>query len=186
MGYYASGSGYINFADTLDEQTYDKVKKYIETEFECYDAARVPRDGHKTSRGSWMDFYVHDKYHGVEVESVLQNIAKAAFIHDACVEFSGEDDMHWRFVYDPETNEFFEEDGSVVYESERTFPKISYSDIQEFTGQLTDCVEDYIEEKFGAYIESAPVLCGAEYDRLRDSLTNILVRWCVIPERRRT
>lgn len=117
MGYYANGYGHIT-AKNVD--SYKKIRKMFgynpgtnETPFDFWEnedelTINISNDG---------------KYYEDEVDDFLISITE--FITEGEVEYVGEDDCRWRFVFDPETVSWKEEDGYVTY------GKPSLSDVSE-------------------------------------------------------
>ena len=56
---------------------------------------------------------VHDIYHDDEVLEFLNTIAP--FVSDGQIEFGGEDDGHWAFIFNPATSKWEEQNGQIVY-----------------------------------------------------------------------
>lgn len=104
MGYYANGSGTIAFMRELSDADWSAVENAVKDVIE-YDVDR---------KNGWLSLWYDGKYYEEEVIAVLKKIAEAAPIRDANIEFSGEGDCHWRFIY--EDGKWWEENGHVVYD----------------------------------------------------------------------
>lgn len=111
MGYYARGSGSIRFSHLTDKEIED-VEVAVGEIFEDYDA----QGANDTENGWIIDFWMDDKYHSEPLETMLANFARRYDIEDGSIQFMGEDDCIWRFLYVKEKNCFIEQEGRIVYE----------------------------------------------------------------------
>ena len=113
MGYYANGSGNIEFINPLNN---DKQKRIAEIrEYNYFDFIFYgSRKRNNATIG--IDISFDGNYHGDSIEKGLNEIMKIADIKDGCMEFHGEDGDHWRFLYDPSERRWREQTGHIVYE----------------------------------------------------------------------
>lgn len=110
MGYYANGNGYITFSRRLTDNDVLSVDDILQNS--CFDF-----DFHHGNKdGSSVDVWCYDKYHDDDVRNAIQNIADKFPVKEGCIEFAGEDDEHWRFLYDAEDNDWLEQTGHIVYD----------------------------------------------------------------------
>ena len=112
MGYYANGSGSIMFKEVLPEETYKEVEEELRKALEA-DGERKFRMTSTSKEQSYIDIWDNEKYYGEEVEMALNNVAKMGDIEKGCIEYVGEDDCLWRFIY--RDGEWVEENGHVEY-----------------------------------------------------------------------
>ena len=109
MGYYAHGSGDIDFAKILTEKEKEKVGKCVGDVFEYDFCKEGYRDDHTV-----MSFWLCDnKYYDDVVQDVLKDVADLVPISEGNIVFYGEDDEIWRYVYDE--NGWVDEAGRVVF-----------------------------------------------------------------------
>ena len=106
MGYYADGSGSARFKEGVNTNQVTKIleetKTYIEFEMDL-----------KINGRDIIDFYDSEKYYEDETMEFLN--ALVPFIDEGEMTYSGEDGCHWRFVFDPETGKWNEENGEIIY-----------------------------------------------------------------------
>ena len=100
MGYYASGYGSFTLKTDADRS------KALEAIVGLWDVALS---------GDEIEYRYDGKYYSDEVLDVLYKIAPF-IIEGSEMYFSGEDDCHWRFVF--ENGEWVEENGEVIYGDE--------------------------------------------------------------------
>lgn len=106
MGFYASASGDATIKEGMKE-ILEKVldEKYGENGRNCsldydFDDNRI-------------DIYDSEKYHEEDTEEFLDTIAP--YITEGALNYSGEDDCIWRFVFDPASQSWNEEDAKIYY-----------------------------------------------------------------------
>lgn len=118
MGYcaYASGSATIirGCEITLEVVLENKYGKH---ESNCKPEYRFSTglDGNR-----YIEIFDSDRYHEEDAEEFLSVIAP--YVSDGCLEYYGEDNCIWRFVFDPDTKKWNEENANIDYHCE------SYSD----------------------------------------------------------
>lgn len=112
MGYYANGKGNVTFKEVLSEEKYNKAKEILSEAFEC-DGVREFQMTNTTEPATYFDLWNFEKYYGDEVERALRDVAKLGEIADGEIDYVGEDDSLWRFIY--RNGSWYEENGSVVY-----------------------------------------------------------------------
>ena len=170
MGYYATGGGSISFLAPLTKEQKKAVEDALDQawyEFDLY------------QNDSVIDFWVPDKY-CYDTDMMLNRIAEIAFVESGSCSFAGEDGEHWRFVYDPKSNKFLEEDGTVVYGFIPRTWDMGSSNRKEFLGQIMDGIEDFLESK-NKNPTGGAILRGQDYDRLSAQIEDTLVKWGVLP-----
>lgn len=113
MGYYACGSGGAKLKDGISE---DDVVKVIDN----LDLGEIEIDVYN---GNQMDIVEID-YHWDEDDTMNVLNELIPFISEGEVCYTGEEDNHWRYRFDPESNEWIEDAGVLDYNFE------SYSDKQ--------------------------------------------------------
>lgn len=112
MGYYATGNGSITFNRVLNENEVQFLADRLANEGFEYDDYTI--DAPKGS--SSFNVYMNAKYHDDDVKWLLETIKNIAPIADGCIEFVGEDDSNWRFVF--KNGEWLEQNGQVVYKDD--------------------------------------------------------------------
>ena len=117
MGYYASASGSATIIDgkkaELEKILEDKYGKYAQ---HC----SLDYDFFEDKDGDNIEITDSEKYHEEDTMEFLKAIAP--YITEGCLDYSGEDDCIWRFVFNPETKKWKEENATIDYNFE------SYSD----------------------------------------------------------
>ena len=169
MGYYASGSGYINLKKEAD---LDAVKKAL-------DKAREEIDGDIS--GSWsdgykiyaIDLYISDDHWHEEDLYDLFN-AVMPYIVEAVVDMKGEDDCYWRYLYNPETQKIDEIQGTIVYGNdlsefslEDLTAEINRRKLADFDVEFTSTVHVQAENK-----DSAVTLAEKEMEKQGVNMEN--------------
>lgn len=117
MGYYASGSGSATIIkgqekalEAVLENKYGKLGSYCGLE---YDFDNIKDE-------CYINIYDSEKYHEEDTTEFLSVIAP--YISEGHLDYSGEDDCIWRFIFNPDTKEWKEENATIDYHFE------SYSD----------------------------------------------------------
>jgi hypothetical protein len=113
MGYYANGSGGAKLKDGISEDVVIKVIDNMDLgdfEIDVYGGNRID--------------IVEIAYRWEEEDTMDVLNTLIPFISEGMVCYTGEDDYHWRYTFDPENNEWIEEEGTLDYNFE------SYSDKQ--------------------------------------------------------
>lgn len=182
MGYYANGSGFIDFQCLLTEDQEDVVYKAAGKAMFDYDFYRR-ENGTRDSVDIWFD----GKYRS-DVYDALNDIAAKLPVTDGRIDFSGEDGEVWRFTYDKKTNTFDDETARIVYDSEQ---KLNWDSAPEFVGRIIDLFEDFLEEK-GIDIpnedkiqsENPAIIYGMDYGFLQSGIEDILINWDILPAHR--
>lgn len=115
MSYYASGSGYIDVGSVCPpEQALRDL------------AEHGGLDSRLVEPNQYSPYYTIDVVHEYgdyseeEVIDFLSMTGRALQILDGTIEFTGEDDLHWRFVWNGEDGCWYEQNGSIEYESPGT------------------------------------------------------------------
>ena len=152
MGYYAYGAGEVTLIKELPEQVLKDVK-------DIYSYTERYKDT--------LFFSIDSNYHEDDVVGLLDELKP--YISEGLVEYTGEEDTHWRFSFkDGEWTEF---NGRTVYDDE---PFIQKTETEEFIGQLIDQVEDIIASS------NTVVFKGNKFDELKKKFTEVLSNWKVI------
>ena len=117
MGYCASGYGCIDFLNPVSENRKEEIRKILEEAFDCdFNIASKSDGGNFSTTYKSVDIYSYDKYHEDDVTEALGKLSRAApVLPGSCVEFVGEDDAHWRFLYTG-GDVWREQNGHVVYD----------------------------------------------------------------------
>ena len=124
MGYYATGWGTARLRADFDES---KVEEIIDND-EGFSTIHLGSDG-------VIEFEQYDKYYDDLVNSTLTKLAP--FCDSGEIEFNGEDDCAWRFLFG--NGSLTEENGHTIYDSEHEFyEKI----VKAFTVVLSDVIRD--------------------------------------------
>ncbi len=117
MGYYANGSGSATIIKGQKkaitaalENKYDKRGVYCGLDYDIDEIDGV----------CYINIYDSEKYHEDETNEFLSVIAP--YISEGRLDYSGEDDCIWRFIFNPDTKEWKEENATIDYHFE------SYSD----------------------------------------------------------
>lgn len=115
MGYCASGSGFIHLGKTApSEQVLRELADHGGLMYQLI----PPRNG---SQYYALDvLHEYDNYHEEEVQEFLRLCAQTLNMLAGSIEFTGEDDTHWRFAWNPLQKRWFEQIGSIEYDSPGT------------------------------------------------------------------
>ena len=108
MGYYAKYDGSITVE--CDATSFEKVLKEVNDMFFVYDSSEDAGDSTYT-----MLLFGNDKYYEDSVRELFEKISD--YITEGEIDFCGEENDFWRFVYDQSIKEWKEEPGRVIYES---------------------------------------------------------------------
>lgn len=100
MGYYATAQGSVKLKRNDDGA---KVLDELQYCYEIYDYDFTN-----------VCFGNYDKYHDEEVKAILNAILP--YISEGEVEYTGDDDAHWRFIL--KNGKWVEQNGHVVYDDE--------------------------------------------------------------------
>lgn len=118
MGYYAAGSGDVTLKNGIEaSDILEKIRKE-DFDFLCNGEIEegVTVDGQKA-----LDIWeADDHWHEEDVMEVLNFIKP--YIDAGCLVYSGDESCHWRYVFDPKTDKWVEENGRIDYNFD------SYSD----------------------------------------------------------
>ena len=119
MGYYASASG----SATIINGKKEELEKILEDKYGKYGQhCSLDYDFFEDKDGDCIEITDSENYHEEDTIEFLKTIAP--YITEGCLDYSGEDDCIWRFVFNPETKEWKEENATIDYNFE------SYSDEQ--------------------------------------------------------
>ncbi len=115
MGYYASCSGDIVLRNIKNE---DEILKEAGNCFEdCYEIA-----------GDTFSVYGdHSKYHEEDFYDFFKKLNELAEVVEGELDLIGEDDNQWRFIYNPATKDWDEQNGYVYYKKNGNSP--SYEEL---------------------------------------------------------
>lgn len=112
----AKGEGFIHFGIRLNERAVREVTSILEEELRMnwMDFSNT-QSNPSNENGTMVEFDVDDKYSGDdEVKEALEGIRRIALVESGEIEYIGEDDTYWRFIY--KDNEWKMQRGTVVYE----------------------------------------------------------------------
>lgn len=123
MGYYANGRGSITYKKEMNEADEETLRDMF---FDVFEGS-VEHVWCGNHRKTAVFFYADEKYYEDEVRDILEKAAEFGEIEDGEIEYIGEDDSMWHFVY---VNGHWEEEGGhVVYEDScrkiAMFPKLA-------------------------------------------------------------
>lgn len=119
MGYYASASG----SATVIKGQEETLKSVLASKYGKYGSGcSLDYDVDEINGVYCIDIYDSEKYHEEDTTKFLNLIAP--YISEGKLDYSGEDDCIWRFVFNPETKEWKKENATIDYDFE------SYSDEQ--------------------------------------------------------
>ena len=181
MGYEAYGSGYINYINPLSEEKKNIIEDIAQDfwfDVNAYDKAQ-----------GMVDVWYDGNYHDDSVQDFLRRMSEVGAVMEGALAFVGEDDEHWRFVYDTASKSWKEESGHVFYGDQ--FP-VSANDREEFLGQIIDTFEDFLDDKKVTIRNDEKEdsehddvnIYGTDYGNLESKLEAIMIRWRVLaPER---
>ena len=112
MGYYANCAGTVEFKRDLSIEERTAMEELLDSI--CFD---FDFDSAKHNK-SWdtLNVYAYEKYHEEELAEALEQISRIVPIEKGCVECTGDDDAHWRFLYKQEDERWHKQNGYIVYE----------------------------------------------------------------------
>lgn len=119
MSYYATGNGTIDFKEILTEEAKEKVKKILQETFgEAVEVGTYTPSFFKkrTENYSYASIWTDSKYYDYEVSEALDEISKVAEIAEGEIDYRGEDDTYWRYIW--KDGGWCEEYGKIVYYTE--------------------------------------------------------------------
>ena len=174
MGYYATGNGKLILKHGM------KIPAEIIAELgREFDKVADAPDG-----GLWL-IHEYGNYHDDDVTEALKKIAP--FVAKGNVEFSGDDDIHWRFHFFDGKMRY--QDGRLVYED--TDPDWRHCERMEMIGCIIDVFEDWLEEK-GITADYFPnddreddceaIIYGCDYGTLEGRIEEVLINNELIKE----
>lgn len=112
MGYYASASG----SATIINGKKAELEKILEDKYGEY-SRNCPLDydfsEYKNTNEKYIDISDSEKYHEEDTTEFLKTIAP--YITEGCLNYSGEDGCIWRFIFDPATKSWNEENATISY-----------------------------------------------------------------------
>lgn len=109
MGYYANGDGAATFKNGVD---IEKVGMLLDDKLDELDVIEFEFE----IKGNEIYFYDSEKYHEDETLAFLNVLAP--YITEGKMTYSGEDDCHWRFVFNSDEQGWDEESGTVDFDFE--------------------------------------------------------------------
>ena len=111
MGYYANASGSATIIDgkkaeleKILEDKYGKYAQHCSLDYDFFD----DKDGNS------IEITDSEKYYEEATTEFLETIAP--YTTAGCLDYSGEDDCIWRFVFDPATKSWNEENATISYD----------------------------------------------------------------------
>jgi len=183
MSYEARGSGAITMNRPVAEIPEDVIVqgRMAFTEVE-----------HSPDNGLWLT-HEYGRYHEDEIIGFLEKMAP--YTVSGKIEFIGEDDAIWRFVWD--RGKWQEQSGRIVYEPANRNER--HSERLEILGCMADIVEDWLESKGitaddipcedrdqaiadGEDPEDCAIIYGEDYDHLTGDFEELLIN-CGLIER---
>lgn len=120
MGYYADGNGTIQFTRELSAEEKSRLEKIVEYEWD-YDIDSILDSPLKQvctdrMRTTGISLWTGEKYHDDSVRQALQDIADNFPVAEGEIEYIGEDNCIWRFIY--KNGRFVCQNGRVVYDED--------------------------------------------------------------------
>lgn len=103
MGYYVSGGGTVDFRPDITEDDFKRIEEIL-------NGSSIENSYNHFG----VDFYHGGNYHEEEWENLLNKLSP--FVKDGELNFAGEDEYYWRFVF--RDGKFVDESGAIVYEEE--------------------------------------------------------------------
>ena len=105
MSYYAYGNGSALLKENVDkEELFEKLDTKVEEacclEYEYDDKETI-------------DFTDYENYHEEDTMDFLNILSP--YITEGSIEYSGDDDCHWKFIFNKDTKEWDEIGGEVYY-----------------------------------------------------------------------
>ena len=181
MGYYAHGSGEI----MLKKKVPDEILESLEGFNEADQYTRKHHDG--TEKYFLSLVHYDDKYHEDCVYDDLRKIEP--YTEEGCINFIGEDDIVWRFMFHPDIHEFVEESGKISYdygENDSIRDRVTGNKL-EFLNSIIEVFETFLDEK-GIIIDNpdkaqdpnASNIYGCDYGDLESELEHALKGWGVM------
>ena len=106
MGYYASGNGDATLKEGVKEDL-ERLLKGARDEIDCDIEWDISEDR--------IDFWQSDSHWHEEDTLEFLNML-IPYITEGSMYYSGEDDCHWRYVFDPENDVWIDEGGEVIFD----------------------------------------------------------------------
>ena len=117
MSYYANGNGFIAFKKALTEEEFSRAEDILSDGLESDGIRKAKRryaDGSQPDESyTYFDIWSSEKYCGELVEDALNGVAEIAEIDSGEINFVGEDQELWRFIFSD--GKWVEQNGTVVY-----------------------------------------------------------------------
>ncbi len=111
MSYYATGSGTVTI---INGEIADALKVFLEEKYGKNGAhCSLDYDFYENNGTYYMDIYDSEKYHEADTTDLLELIAP--YISEGQLEYSGEEDCIWKFVFDPKTQKWNEKYATISY-----------------------------------------------------------------------
>ena len=105
MSYYAYGNGMAKLKDGVNKEAlYEKLDKIVD---DCFGLE------YEEELDGYIPFYDTENYHEEDIMDFLNILSP--YITEGSIEYSGEDDYHWKFVFNKDTKEWDEIEGEVYY-----------------------------------------------------------------------
>lgn len=113
MGYNAIYAGSMTFNEHTAENVIDSFIDFLGNIADCEDCYKIklkPVSGN----GTQLRFSgYHDHYHSDDWDNALEAVRSC--ITEGCIIFTGEENVHWRRRYDPDSKAWNDEDGHITY-----------------------------------------------------------------------
>ena len=109
MGYYASGDGIIILKKGISTDEVEEILKSYDHRYEV--EINIEEDKNKQII---LDIVrPHDKWRDDEETELFEIIAP--YIESGHIDFEGEEGCYWRYQYNPETKEWDEHSGEIIF-----------------------------------------------------------------------
>lgn len=119
MGYYAKGQGSATLLPNINLNTFEieledfLKERDIDISFECFSSKQTSAG---TKNIKHIEFWESGNFHEEDTLAFLERISLS--VTGGCAVYDGEEDAHWRYVFDKSNKEWKEEQGKLVYDSD--------------------------------------------------------------------
>lgn len=113
MGYVSTGFGTIQLVCALPEDTMDEFVELLGGKWLGIEVTKYEQNGTNYVDVSYWNY---DDYYEEEFVEALDLIR--SFVANGWIEFYGEENCHWRFLFDQAKGGWIKEDGVVIYNVE--------------------------------------------------------------------
>lgn len=118
MSYYAKGEGFVDFESPLSTSQVKAIREAVTVLEHDFIEADRPRKSGEDPVYSEMCLWGYENYWEDSVEKDLSTISNIAEVRCGELNYIGEDNACWRFVWKPEQKKWVEQNGRIVYDEE--------------------------------------------------------------------